>query len=291
MERKPTLLWVDQLAVSNAPDIPRGLAREFSLHIVNNANDFELGLAERDPACVAFDYDYPDRRRLAFFAHSKRQHESVPMIVLTLQHSESLAVWVYRNGALDFLVKPVSHDEMEACTERLLEINELRAARSSESASHFSAPIPDDVPRTPSASKERLAPAVFYVQQHFSEHIYCDAMARLCNMSPSYFSHLFKQDYGLTFQEFLLRYRVCRACKQLQSTSSAKIADVAYSVGFSDPSYFTRVFKRYIGVVPTDYADAIANGLQSECLGASCDEALAPSSEIVAQLSQTADKH
>jgi AraC-like DNA-binding protein len=74
-------------------------------------------------------------------------------------------------------------------------------------------------------------------------------------MSPSHFSRAFKKQYDLTFQEFLLRYRVFQACTFL-NVSAASIADVAYSVGFSDPSYFTRVFKRYIGVAPSEFVAA-----------------------------------
>jgi two-component system response regulator YesN len=80
-------------------------------------------------------------------------------------------------------------------------------------------------------------------------------MARICDMSASHFSRAFKKAYNLTFQEFLLRYRVYQACRFLNA-SSANISDVAYCVGFSDPSYFTRVFKRYVGVAPSEFVAA-----------------------------------
>jgi AraC-like DNA-binding protein len=71
-------------------------------------------------------------------------------------------------------------------------------------------------------------------------------------MSATYFSRTFRQAFDITFQDFVLRYRIAEACRQLRAPN-AIITDVASSVGFQDPSYFTRVFKRFVGVPPSDY--------------------------------------
>ena len=140
------------------------------------------------------------------------------------------------------------------------------------------------MPHAVRSRKNRLDPAVHYVQQHYNEHIISDAMARLCDMAPSSFSSAFSKSYGVTFQEFLLRYRVTRACSQLRSPGKPQISDVAYSVGFSDPSYFTRVFKRYIGVTPSEFA-ALAEGSEE----APEDDPLS-SSQVVRTISASFDK-
>ena len=96
-------------------------------------------------------------------------------------------------------------------------------------------------------------------------------MARLCGMSSSQFSRAFKKVYDTTFQEFVVRYRVFQAFNALQAPG-ANISEIAYSVGFSDPSYFTRVFKRYVGVAPSEVntADryAIKCALEPEMIAA-----------------------
>jgi AraC-like DNA-binding protein len=103
-------------------------------------------------------------------------------------------------------------------------------------------------------------------------------------MSATHFSRAFKQSHGVTFQEFLLRYRVQQARQKLQS-QTVSIADVAYAVGFSDPSYFTRVFKRFLGVAPSDYSADIDN--QGDIALENTDEKMASSSQIVRQLSSS----
>jgi AraC-like DNA-binding protein len=245
-------------------------------------------VADINPAGIVFDFDYPDRHRLAVFSHTKRQLPAIPMVMVTLQHSESLAIWAYRNGALDYLVKPIDDGELAVCIERLLEINELKTKPSKQRhAVKLGTPIPNDVPHVPKNAQDRLAPAVFYIQQHYNRQIYSDAVARLCNMSASHFSHAFSKSYGVTFQEFLLRYRVNRACAQLHEERSVRVAEIAFSVGFSDPSYFTRVFKRYIGVAPSEYRKSVGDGVTAASSDAETNEKLISSSQVVRQLSDS----
>jgi AraC-like DNA-binding protein len=252
---KPLLIWVEQLVGSREVEVPERLVDAFSVRTVSSFESLDALLRETRPACVFFDFDYPDRRRLERFADVKKNHPSVPVVLMTVQHSESLAVWSYRHGALDYIVKPVPDNELKDCVERILKILELRETQRRRKVNAAQPAMPDDIPNAPRSQVERLAPAVYFVQQNYSQRIYSDAMARLCGMSPTHFSRMFRKTYDLTFQEFLLRYRVRQACRHLCSPT-ASITDVAYNVGFTDPSYFTRVFKRYLGVAPTDYVAA-----------------------------------
>ena len=77
-------------------------------------------------------------------------------------------------------------------------------------------------------------------------------MALLCNMSPSRFCHEFKATFAVTFVEYLAQYRMEQA-KRLLVNPTMPVADVAVAVGFNDPSYFTRVFRKQEGVSPSEY--------------------------------------
>ena len=78
------------------------------------------------------------------------------------------------------------------------------------------------------------------------------ALADLCHVSPSEFSHAFRREQGTTFEHFLLEYRVAKARDFLAEPHMA-ISQVAYSAGFSDASYFSRVFRRLTGVTASEY--------------------------------------
>jgi AraC-like DNA-binding protein len=252
---KPRVIFLEQLVAARSHEVPQQIIDAFDIRTATNADAVEQLVSQDEPACIIFDFDYPDRRRLQGFSHLKKKFPSIPVIMFTVQHSESLAVWAYRHGALDYFVKPAGDREIRDCVERIQKIDAARRSQTRRKANLFEPEIPTEIPSVSAGPSDRLAPAIHFVQQNFSERIYSDAMARLCGMSPTHFSRTFTKTYDLTFQEFVLRYRVNQACRQLQNPD-VNVTNVAYNVGFSDPSYFTRVFKRYLGVLPTEYLAA-----------------------------------
>ena len=71
-------------------------------------------------------------------------------------------------------------------------------------------------------------------------------------MGTFQFSRAFKREHGLTFREFLVRYRIDKARESLKNPR-IRVLDSAFVAGFKDPSYFARLFKRYVGVPPSQY--------------------------------------
>lgn len=77
-------------------------------------------------------------------------------------------------------------------------------------------------------------------------------------MSSFYFSRLFRTSYNQTFLEYLTAYRIDRAVELLQQTD-IPVREIAVRVGYTDANYFTKVFKRHLGVTPTEYRNHNAN--------------------------------
>lgn len=246
------VVWVSQLAAAQTYDVPEQVLNRFDVRMTSITEDIESLISNEGCAGVFFDFDYPDRRRLQRFANANARFPTIPFIIVTLQHSESLAVWSLRIGVMDYLVKPLQTAEVQRCIDSLLmDEPPLSQRKNRQNPIHVDIPIPDTVAKMPNSKKQQLAPAVTFIRRNYSRRIVSDGMARLCGMSPSQFGRAFKQVYDMTFQDFVVRYRVFRALGALQAPA-VNIAEVAYSVGFSDPSYFTRVFKRYVGVAPSE---------------------------------------
>ena len=72
------------------------------------------------------------------------------------------------------------------------------------------------------------------------------------NYSEAYFCKLFKQEFGQSFVTYLTLYRLEQARKQL-AMPSANIRDIGKAVGYPDPNYFAKVFRRAVGMSPSDY--------------------------------------
>ena len=91
-----------------------------------------------------------------------------------------------------------------------------------------------------------------FIQQNYSRSVTVDQIARQAGVSRSYLYRAFQTAFGCSPSEYLTRYRIQRAA-QLLRHSSLPVGAVATSAGFEDPFYFSRVFRREMGVSPTEY--------------------------------------
>ena len=97
--------------------------------------------------------------------------------------------------------------------------------------------------------------AMAYIHEHYAEPISREDLAHYLGMSSDYLTLCFRNEVGMTFVAYLNRYRVNQA-KLLLSESHKNVKEVAIAVGFSDSGYFTRVFRRQVGVTPDSYRRA-----------------------------------
>ena len=98
-----------------------------------------------------------------------------------------------------------------------------------------------------------LKNALSYLREHFSDQdVSLNTMAKLSNVSATYFSAVFSQQMGKTFVEYLTGLRMEKARELLRCTDKSS-GDIAYEVGYSDPHYFSFLFKKVNGCTPRDY--------------------------------------
>ncbi len=97
-----------------------------------------------------------------------------------------------------------------------------------------------------------LRRALDYVNSNFAEPLSLGAIASQAFMSPFHFSHVLKEQLGLTFVEYLTGVRIQKA-KELLLGTSRSISRIALNVGYRDQSYFTKVFRKVEGITPTDF--------------------------------------
>lgn len=94
-----------------------------------------------------------------------------------------------------------------------------------------------------------------YVTEHIdTPDLKIDNIADAMGMSRSVLYLKIKQQLGMTPIDFVRHVRIMRACELLKNTDES-LSSVAFAVGFSDPKYFSKVFKRETGIVPTEYRE------------------------------------
>lgn len=100
--------------------------------------------------------------------------------------------------------------------------------------------------------KSFINDAIKYIDANFSEKLTLEEVASKVFVSPKYFSQAFKKEMSITFTEYMIKVRIKHACKLLETTNY-KIYRISSECGFSDPSYFNRVFCAEKNMTPNDY--------------------------------------
>ncbi len=93
-----------------------------------------------------------------------------------------------------------------------------------------------------------------YIKENYNKEITLDDVSKKIAISPYYFSKLFKKTEGKNFIDYLTTLRLEKA-KELLSNGTYSIKEISREVGYPDPNYFSRTFKKNIGVPPTDYRE------------------------------------
>lgn len=250
--RNPVLLWVDLTVSSRHAELPDVFTESCDIRICSNPNLLFEDIEKGGINGVCFDIDYPDRHGLELLQKTKSSFPSLPVLFITLQHSEALAVWAFRSRVLDYLVKPIARRELQRSLQALRRMSDVCPTQRGRKPLDFLADIPPEVPHRSRVNDVSLMPAVYFVKQKFRERIRSEDVAAACEMSTFRFSRAFHETFGLTFQDYVLRYRILEACRLLRHPE-ASVTKVAYSVGFNDASYFSRAFRRFIGTSPSAY--------------------------------------
>ena len=109
---------------------------------------------------------------------------------------------------------------------------------------HYSVTTPDKL--------DIVDAAILYMQQNINENLSLSQISSHANYSVSRFSNLFKQKTGYAPIDYFMQMKIQQACQQLDFTDRS-IKDIAITMGFDDPYYFSKRFKQVIGIPPQKY--------------------------------------
>lgn len=101
-------------------------------------------------------------------------------------------------------------------------------------------------------TNEQIQNVIELINKNSSEQQSVKDYAKLCNMSTCWFIHCFKAYTGMTPQQYITDIRITKA-KELLSDSSFNITEIASIVGYDNPFYFSRIFKKNTNLSPRDY--------------------------------------
>ena len=112
----------------------------------------------------------------------------------------------------------------------------------------------------PRRQRDRVAEQLVEKTREFIASNYASAFTREqiaaeLGVSPAYVSRIFRQQCGIALWDYVNEYRIARACDLLKH-SDLTVTEVAFTVGFNDPGYFSRIFRKETGQSPAAFRAA-----------------------------------
>lgn len=111
--------------------------------------------------------------------------------------------------------------------------------------------VPDVLP-LPRQKSIYVEQSLHFLHTHYCENISVEMLSSSLKLDRKYLSSLFKRTIGMPPQQYLLNYRVAKACELLTETLCT-IGEISRSVGYQDPLLFSRMFKKVKGCSPKEY--------------------------------------
>ncbi|MCI8416554.1 MAG: response regulator [Lachnospiraceae bacterium] len=235
----------------------------YGFQVVRTASDgqeaLELQLQEHFDLIVT-DLKMPRMDGVELVRQLAERQENCKVIIVSAYGEFSYAQAVMEYGVQYYLLKPIN--EVVLCG-YLSRIAEQLSANGETEQAEGEEDFAEEAEQTGAACKQfehlyRLSAngviteLLGYINDHYSEPLTLNLLAKLYSFSPVYLGRLFKKETGLSFNEYLNSYRI-RAAVEYIDGGHDMIYEIAERVGYRDINYFYKCFKALVGTTPGEY--------------------------------------
>lgn len=207
-----------------------------------NGKDGLQAMREFHPDLVFVDMNMPVMDGASFLMKASEEFPDSQYIVVSGYDQFSYAQQAIRYGACEYLLKPVVEEELNTAIEKALLRIDPNAVFG-ESAQTEPAEISPD---------EAVSIIKKYIESNYCQNIKITMFAEKYFFSIEYLTKMFRNKYGFTIYEYVLKLRMERA-KELLENENNKIIDIAERLGYADNHYFSKAFRTYYNISPSQY--------------------------------------
>ncbi|MFR8237625.1 MAG: response regulator [Dorea sp.] len=210
--------------------------------VVGEASNGVMALEEiekKKPDVLITDIRMPGMDGLELMKEIRKKKLDTKVVLVSGYAEFDYAQKAIRMGAVDYLLKPVEAETFAKMLENLEKMLDERGGKQEEQ--------PEEI-LNPSA----LENIVEEIQSRYNENITLTGFSEKHNISAGHLSNLLKERLGMSFSEYITAKRVQKA-KELLADERLSVEKVANEVGYKDYFYFTKVFKKAVGISPSKY--------------------------------------
>lgn len=208
--------------------------------VIGNATNGVAALEaieEKKPELVFSDIRMPGLSGLELLQKLNERKTGTKVIFVSGYSEFEYAREAVRGGAIDYLLKPIEQEKLNEVLNRILQEGILGDELQKEEKTEES---------------NSLQQVIREIKENYTKDITLTDLAEKYQISVSHLSGLVKSELGLPFSEYLASKRIQKA-KELLTDETLSIDAIAEKVGYNDYFYFTKVFKKTVGISPSKY--------------------------------------
>lgn len=221
--------------------------------VVGEAKDGEEGVRLTEtlhPDLLISDIRMGKMDGISMLEKIREKNIEVKVIFLTAYSDFSYARSALRLQAADYLLKPYGDGALEKAIRRLLGRDILEGGTDFE-AEH----LPFSLKKKTSDMNRYVQAAISYVEQHYRDRqIGISDIAAKLEVSEGHLSRLFKKDTDMSINTYVTHYRIRTAMRLLKDVRY-RVYEAANLVGYQDIGYFSNLFKKLVGMTPSEYRE------------------------------------
>lgn len=213
--------------------------------VANGVSGVEL-IKKYKPDIVLADINMPEKDGLDMIKETL-DYDYIAIIISGYDYF-SYAQRALKYGVTDYLLKPISLDDLN---EALANAREIIYKKRSVISRNSDIENAIDVSTDEAIKDSTVVEMIRFVKDNYQDKISISDLSKKLAYSESMLNRKFKKEVHITFNEYLNRYRINKAIELLKN-SDYNITEISYMCGYSSAKYFSRVFKKYLGISPSD---------------------------------------
>ncbi|MDM0459264.1 response regulator [Clostridium perfringens] len=205
---------------------------------------------ELNPDIIIMDIKMPGINGIKALELIKKENPNKEIIMLTAYDDFEFIHKVLVLGGSDYILKPIKPDKIMEIVDNIIDKVENKGIELGDKK-HIDEKYSD----SSLTNEEKIVDKVSkYIDDNMDKMLKLEELASICNLSPGYFSRIFKKETGKTVITYINEKKVERA-KKLLKESKEPIINISLDLGFDDCGYFIRVFKKITGLTPKAFRE------------------------------------
>ncbi|MBP2000163.1 YesN/AraC family two-component response regulator [Paenibacillus shirakamiensis] len=227
----------------------------YGISIVGKATDGQQALEilfARRPHLLITDICMPELDGLELIERVRAEIPEMKIILLSAHGEFEYAQRAIESGVFGYLLKPLDDSKLRNLIERA--VDQITKERM-----HASKSLKEPEGQTPQSDQSEnyhVQKVKQFVKLHYHRSLTMEEICTEIGVSKNYLSNLFKKITGENIWDYVTYVRI-ETAKTLLRTTAKRNYEIAYEVGYENPSYFTKVFKKTTGMMPQEYRDLI----------------------------------